>query len=83
MSEPLRFEVGTRCCAAVVVIWWPQVPGPVRTVTVKVRDVLIQCRPQVPGPVPDQDPKPAGPLAQVHEQLLRLLDCPRPVRTRG
>jgi len=37
-----------RCRGARVVIWWPQVPGPVRPVLVVVLDVFIEDRLQVP-----------------------------------
>ena len=40
---------------AVVVVWWPQVPGSVRAMVVVVRGVFIQDRAQVPWPG-DQHP---------------------------
>jgi hypothetical protein len=35
------------------------------------------------GPIPDQEPEPVRALLQVHQQVPRLLHCPRPVRVRG
>jgi hypothetical protein len=48
-------QVGDQCWSARVVIWWPQVPGPVRAMLVIVPGVLVQDRPQVPRPG-DQHP---------------------------
>jgi len=58
-SYPHRRQVSDRGCADVVVIRWPQVPGPVRAMLVVMRDVLVQDRVQVPRP---GDEHPVGDL---------------------
>jgi hypothetical protein len=50
-----RGQVGDGDCDAVVVVWWPQVPGLVRAMLAIVRDVLVQDRAQMPCPG-DQHP---------------------------
>ena len=50
MTSYPRRQVGDGGCDATVVVWWSQVPGPVRAMPVIVRDILIQDRPQVPRP---------------------------------
>jgi hypothetical protein len=55
MTSYPRRQVGDGGRDAVVVVWWSQVPGPVRAMPVIVRDILIQDRPQVPRPG-DQHP---------------------------
>ncbi len=54
---PRRREVGDRGGAAVIVVGWPEVPGPVRAMLVIVRDVLAQDSAQVPLA---QDEHPVG-----------------------
>ncbi len=54
-SYSRRGQVPDRGCGDVACVRWPQVPGPVRTMPVIVRDVVIQHRPQVPRPG-DQHP---------------------------
>jgi len=49
-SYSRRGQVPDRGCGDVACVRWPQVPGPVRTMPVIVRDVVIQHRPQVPRP---------------------------------
>src|SRR5215468_146142 len=63
---PGRRKVGDQGRDAVVAVWWPQVPGPVRAMLVIVRGVLVEDRPQVPRPgdqhpVGDLDPGGAHP----------------------
>jgi len=38
---------------------------------------------ELPGPVPDQEPEPGRVLAKIHQQVPRLLHCPRCVWVRG
>jgi hypothetical protein len=38
---------------------------------------------ELPGPVPDEEPEPGGVLAEVHQQVPRLLHGPCAVRVRG
>src|SRR5690242_13328656 len=57
-SYPRCRQVGDRGRDAIVV-WWPQVPGPVRAMLVVARGVLIQDRPKVPRP---SDQHPVGDL---------------------
>jgi len=50
-SYPRCRQVGDRSWDDIVVVWWLQVPGPVRAMHVVVRDVLVQDCAQVPRPV--------------------------------